>query len=59
MLAAMNGPAHCREFARKCREMARTAHGSTATTLLDLANSYDDLAGEMERAQARPEPRAT
>jgi len=50
----MSDPIRCREFARQCRDLARTASETTANMLCELASSYEELADTMERGEHRP-----
>ena len=46
-------PEECRDNANCCRQLAETATGVTARqTFLNLADTWDRLASELEKAQA-------
>ena len=53
--AGMDEADRLRDFAKRCREQAETAHETTAATLRLLADEYEAQADEIERDH-RPEP---
>ncbi len=48
---AMEEAARYRDFANRCRELAETAHETTARTLLALARDFDERADGLEKHQ--------
>ena len=45
-------PQECREHAERCRELARTANAEARASYLETAHSWEQLAAEIEGAQA-------
>jgi len=45
-------PQECREHAERCRELARIANAEARASYLETAHSWEQLAAEIEGAQA-------